>query len=57
MITKAQVFEELVRVVLHKECTLEPIEGTDEDDIQGEGTTEPGTVDNDMDRRCSSRGQ
>lgn len=55
--TKAQVFEELIRVVLHKECTLEPIEGTDEDDIQGEGTTEPGTVDNDMDRRCSSRGQ
>jgi hypothetical protein len=56
MKTKAEVFQELIAAVLYKQCTLEPVED-DNNDIQGESREKPGTVDNDMDRRCSSRGQ
>jgi hypothetical protein len=43
MKTKAQVFEELIRKVLHKECELAPIDGEDEDgNVQSESEAKSG---------------
>ena len=46
MKTRAQVFEELIKKVLGQKCELAPMEEEDgvQRDVQGEGTTQPGTA-------------
>ena len=52
MTTKAKVFEELVLKVLGIECKLEPIEGSDDNDVQRESRNEQGERAGNVDRRC-----
>ena len=42
MKTKAQVFEELIRKVLHKECELAPIDGDEDGNVQSESEAKSG---------------
>jgi hypothetical protein len=42
MKTKAQVFEELIRKVLHKECELAPIDGDEDGNVQGASEAKSG---------------
>jgi hypothetical protein len=42
MKTKAQVFEELIRKVLHKECELVPIDGEEDGNVQSESEAKSG---------------
>ena len=44
MKTRAQVFEELIEKVLGQKCELAPMEEEDGNDVQREGTTQPGTA-------------
>ena len=42
MKTKAQVFEELIRKVLHKECELAPIDGDEDGNVQSQSKAKSG---------------
>jgi hypothetical protein len=55
MTTKAQVFQELIEKVLGIECTLEPIGGSDDRDVQRESRVCEGERAGNVDRgfRCS----
>jgi hypothetical protein len=52
MTTKAQVFQELIEKVLGIECTLEPIGGSDDRDVQRESRVCEGERAGNVDRRC-----